>query len=421
MLFIIRLEGFICQKIEITDVRDGVLPRPQNPDLSTIEQSKPHPGLGEGGKYHIKATENPLPDTELLTFALAGNQNCGKTTLFNQLTGSNQHVGNFPGVTVDRKDGMIRECVVVGDSEMQVHSSRRSPLPSVTQAAVPQPKKPEPQPEVEKVTETIEGERLNIYLAYLPIEPAKVIQGSGYETYFINDSNYYLFFNYMNRQNNSWISRYNGIVEPNTQIFLEEFGKEELNDLERICVQLIAFKKDKPYSLKNAISVELHLDTVKFYKQHCFMENDFFDEDAMVYPIVRQDIPEKELLISAAELQQAMQQKVHEDRRVPQTIVKKKVTDSSILEVDLHITELLDNTNGLSNADMLDYQLEKFHEVLAKYAANKGQKIVFIHGKGDGVLRKAIEKELKTKYKQYYYQDASFREYGFGATMVTIK
>ena len=275
--------------------------------------------------------------------------------------------------------------------------------------------------EVEKVTETIEGERLNIYLAYLPIEPAKVIQGSGYETYFINDSNYYLFFNYMNRQNNSWISRYNGIVEPNTQIFLEEFGKEELNDLERICVQLIAFKKDKPYSLKNAISVELHLDTVKFYKQHCFMENDFFDEDAMVYPIVRQDIPEKELLISAAELQQAMQQKVHEDRRVPQTIVKKKVTDSSILEVDLHITELLDNTNGLSNADMLDYQLEKFHEVLAKYAANKGQKIVFIHGKGDGVLRKAIEKELKTKYKQYYYQDASFREYGFGATMVTIK
>ena len=237
----------------------------------------------------------------------------------------------------------------------------------------------------------------------------------------INDSNYYLFFNYMNRQNNSWISRYNGIVEPNTQIFLEEFGKEELNDLERICVQLIAFKKDKPYSLKNAISVELHLDTVKFYKQHCFMANDFFDEDAMVYPIVRQDIPEKELLISAAELQQAMQQKVHEDRRVPQTIVKKKVTDSSILEVDLHITELLDNTNGLSNADMLDYQLEKFHEVLAKYAANKGQKIVFIHGKGDGVLRKAIEKELKTKYKQYYYQDASFREYGFGATMVTIK
>ncbi|MGN0316963.1 MAG: ferrous iron transport protein B [Lachnospira sp.] len=67
-----------------------------------------HPGLGEGGKYHSKKDENPLPDSVMLTYALVGNQNCGKTTLFNQLTGSNQHVGNFPGVTVDRKDGSIR-------------------------------------------------------------------------------------------------------------------------------------------------------------------------------------------------------------------------------------------------------------------------------------------------------------------------
>ena len=68
----------------------------------------PHPCLGEGGKYHCKEEEHPLPETETLTFALAGNQNCGKTTLFNRLTGSNQHVGNFPGVTVDRKDGVIK-------------------------------------------------------------------------------------------------------------------------------------------------------------------------------------------------------------------------------------------------------------------------------------------------------------------------
>lgn len=75
---------------------------------NTIVQPIAHPGLGEDGKYHIKAEENPLPKGTVLTFALAGNQNCGKTTLFNQLTGSNQHVGNFPGVTVDRKSGMIK-------------------------------------------------------------------------------------------------------------------------------------------------------------------------------------------------------------------------------------------------------------------------------------------------------------------------
>ena len=72
------------------------------------ERPVEHPGLGEGGRYHTKKGENPLPESRILTFALAGNQNCGKTTLFNQLTGSNQHVGNFPGVTVDRKSGAIK-------------------------------------------------------------------------------------------------------------------------------------------------------------------------------------------------------------------------------------------------------------------------------------------------------------------------
>lgn len=94
-----------AEKIEIINVRDR-----EYSEEKKIKMKKPisHPGLGEGGKYHVKANENPLPDNVKLTFALAGNQNCGKTTLFNQLTGSNQHVGNFPGVTVDRKDGVIR-------------------------------------------------------------------------------------------------------------------------------------------------------------------------------------------------------------------------------------------------------------------------------------------------------------------------
>lgn len=326
-------------------------------------------------------------------------------------------------VMVEDEDGfeipaLIRECVVVGENNMQVRSSNPSKAQAPVPSVAPQSQKPEPK-EV-KVEETVEGERLNIYLGYLPIEPAKIMQQSGYDAYFVNDSNYYLFVNYMNRHNNSWVSRYSGLIEPNTKIFMEEFGKEDLNDLERVCIQLIAFKKEKPYSMKNTISVELHLDTVKFYKQHCFMENDYFEEDALVYPVVRNDLPERELLVSAAEIQEAMQQKVREDRHQPQTIIKKK-SDGAVLEVDLHITELLDSTAGLDNKDILTYQLDKFHEVLAKYADQKGQKIVFIHGKGDGVLRKAIEKELKTRYKQYYYQDASFREYGFGATMITIK
>ena len=88
-----------------------VTPTEKTPAVHTPVDGKmvEHPGLGEGGKYHTKEGEHPLPEDKTLTFALAGNQNCGKTTLFNQLTGSNQHVGNFPGVTVDRKSGAIKE------------------------------------------------------------------------------------------------------------------------------------------------------------------------------------------------------------------------------------------------------------------------------------------------------------------------
>lgn len=95
-----------AEQIEVSDKKsDEDEHRKDNKKDKTLVE---HPGLGEGGKYHVKADEHPLPKDEILTFALVGNQNCGKTTLFNQLTGSNQHVGNFPGVTVDRKEGMIK-------------------------------------------------------------------------------------------------------------------------------------------------------------------------------------------------------------------------------------------------------------------------------------------------------------------------
>ena len=324
-------------------------------------------------------------------------------------------------VLVEGDDGfeipaLMREVVVVESLDSQKYT--RKPQ---EQAPVETPKsKPKPEPEEVKIEETLEGERLNVCLAFLPFEP-KSMQNGGFESYFINESNYYLFFNYMNRQNNSWMSRYNGLIEPNTKIFLEEFEKEELNNLERVCVQFIAFKKDKPFALKNAVSVELRIDIVKFYKIHCFTENDFFEEDALIFPVVENDVPERELLIAATDIQDSMfRQKIHIDKSQPKPVHKRK-TPESVLEIDLHINQLLDNTRGMSNSDILEYQLNKFHETIKEQANNKGRKIVFIHGKGDGVLRTAIEKELKTKYKQYYFQDASFREYGFGATMVTIK
>ena len=310
---------------------------------------------------------------------------------------------------------LTTECVVVGSDD----SLKTNALPQKETPTTPQTTIKEPEKET-IIEETPEGERLNVFLAYLPVDPKSMVE-TGFEAYFINESNYYLFFNYMSRTNNSWTSRYHGTIEPNTKMFLEEFEKSELNSLERICVQLVAYKKEKPFSLKNTYSVELRLDTVKFYKLHCFMDNDFFDEDALLFPVINHDIPEKQMLVSAVEIQEAMLEKKRERPGALPLPTKKKKDESAVIEIDLHINQLLETTQGMSTADILNYQLDTFHNILKENTGKKGQKIVFIHGKGEGVLRTAIEKELKTRYKSYTYQDASFQEYGFGATLVKIR
>ena len=125
------------------------------------------------------------------------------------------------------------------------------------------------------------------------------------------------------------------------------------------------------------------------------------------------DTPAKQMYVSAQEIEEALLGKKNVDRPAATPIVKRPVTNE-VIEVDLHINELLDNTANMSNKEILDYQLGEFHKVLEENKNKKGQKIVFIHGKGDGVLRKSILDELKHKYKTYQSQDASFKEYIYG-------
>ena len=328
-------------------------------------------------------------------------------------------------VLVEEEDGfetpaLIRECIVVEpDKTSGKIIEKTTNTSTVVQKETPQ----DPPKQQEKTYEIVElpgKDRMNVYLAFLPLD-IKMVGKCTYETFLINDSNYYLFFNYMNRQNNAWNSRCAELIEPNTRLFIEEFSKEQINELERICFQFIAFKKDKPYGLKNAHSVELRIDGVKFYKLHSFRENEFFEDEALIYPLLVNDIPERELLISASDLQEAMTQKAKADvsYRQPAPVRKEKI--SPIIEVDLHINQLLDSTAGMNNTDIIAVQLERFRQTMSECKTKKGQKIVFIHGKGEGVLRSAILSELKTKYKNFPVQDASFKEYGFGATMVTVR
>ena len=307
---------------------------------------------------------------------------------------------------------LIRECVVIEPVGKQAKDKVDLKPEEVIDT------KKEDLPESIIIEETKEGERITACLAYLPVD-IKQLSNSAYECYFVNDSNYYLSFNYMSKVEDGWISRKTGLVEPNTKIFIEEFDKAELNDIEKICLQFIAYKKDKTYSLKNPSTSEIKIDTVKFYKLHSFQDNDYFNEKALIYYVINNDQAEKEYTFSAEELGNAMKEKEISSSKRPR--IERKNKNNPVIEIDLHINELLDSTSGLAPADLLDYQMDKFRQVMAENLKNKGQKIVFIHGKGNGILKEKIIDELKKHYKQVYYQDASFREYGFGATMVTIK
>ncbi|MCR4766098.1 MAG: DUF2027 domain-containing protein [Bacteroidaceae bacterium] len=317
----------------------------------------------------------------------------------------------------------IRELVVIETDEYNIPISQQK-APKVedtshakSDVAAPYRGKNTPSTTVIVQPETKGGDVLNCYLAYVPVD-IKQVTTTPFETYLVNDSNYYLYYLYANLENQSCIVRSQGLIEPNTKLFIEEFEKSQLNDLERVVVQCIAFKEGKPFAMKPAVSVELRIDVVKFYKLHTFQENDFFEDPALLYDIVRNDQPAKQLYVTAEEVKTALIQK--KDVQPARKFVQKKEDRNAILEVDLHINALLDNTHGLSNSDMLQYQLKKFVEVMEQYKHQPGKRIVFIHGKGEGVLRKALLDELKRKYSRCKWQDASFQEYGFGATQVTI-
>lgn len=307
------------------------------------------------------------------------------------------------------------ECIVIDADDYNI--KRKAPAPSAKPEMPSKLVKPEKTTAIP--TEVRGGDVLNVLLAFVP-QDVKAISSTPFEAYLVNDSNYYLYYTYLSGEGKAWKNRSHGLIEPNTKFLLEEFTKEALNELERVAVQLIAFKDKKTYSIKPAVSVELRIDTVKFYKLHTFRESDFFEEPALIYDIVVDDVPTKQIFASAQEIQLALLQKKEVEKPRSQTLIKRG-GENEIVEIDLHINQLLDSTSGMSNSEILGYQLDTFREVMEKNKTKRGQKIVFIHGKGDGILRKALLEELKRKYSSCISQDASFQEYGFGATLITVR
>ena len=341
---------------------------------------------------------------------------------------------------VEDEDGfetpvLTRECVVVQKAADAIAAAKAKTEPVFTT-----PKKTEPQPvkaapaqpsrpapvDTTPVLEDEEvpgGDKLNIVLAF-EAENLRELGHSDYDAYLVNDSNYYLYFALLTRADDEhqWMMRYAGVVEPNIQLLLGTFDSADIATFDNIAVEYIAFKRGREFDLRQPALVQHKADTTKFFKLHCFRDNPYFDTPVIAFDIVTDDTPYSPApMTNTKALEREMMTKKRNDSRpVRKRVSKPKAEPGKPLVIDLHINELVDNTRGLSNADMLNLQIDKFREVMDANLRNAGQKIIFIHGKGEGVLRQALTKELNHRYKGHEVQDASFQEYGYGATQVTI-
>lgn len=292
-----------------------------------------------------------------------------------------------------------------------------------------------------KVEERKGGNVLNLYYAFVP-EDIKNFSKSDFACYLVNDSNYYVHYLYMSVEGSSFKLRGEGEIEPNTKLYLESFSYETIGEIDRVRFQLLSFKRDKDFVAKPVCDVQFRIDKVKFYKLHTFQANDFFDTPALLYPVVKNDEVAQLKPVEADKLIYVEEDEAGKEKRQKKGALNSEVAYKKLkglealntsaqkghkpsaddpLVVDLHADSLLETTAGMGPTDILNYQMDYFRRTLEENKANKGCRIVFIHGKGEGVLRHALVNELRYRYKNYRYQDASFQEYGYGATQVTIR
>lgn len=271
------------------------------------------------------------------------------------------------------------------------------------------------------VFEEIAGEIINgknspdFYFCFVPTDSKNPLAGE-IEIYLVNDSNYTVKYHYSHIQNEDVETVKFGNIQSNSNISLESLVQNELNDLPEFGFQLLYFK-DNDKEWNKPITKSFKVNPVKFYKESSFQSNQFFKRNALIL-----QISENILTTELDKLTQSDFKKVVQEKEVRPRIKKQvQKRTAEIIEVDLHINELLDNSEGLSNREMLETQIGKVESEMKSAIQSGVKKIVFIHGIGQGVLKQEVANILNKKFKKYYYQDASFQEYGYGATMVTLK
>lgn len=248
-----------------------------------------------------------------------------------------------------------------------------------------------------------------------------VVKEEKFNNFFIiNDSDFNLYVNILKQKNDKFINIFSSKLEAGMKENFIEFPINEVKEGVNLIFQLLFIAKSQE-SVQSPVEKIISIPAVKFFKNGVFKENDYFHEDALILPIFQYGLKNEIEKLTKEDIKKIIKEKQESEKYTKELSTKYKTQKSiEITEVDLHIQEVLDNINGLSNTEMLMAQMDKFHSEMKTAIEKRVNKVVFIHGVGNGTLKNEVRKSLQNDYPKYKFQDASFKEYGFGATMVYI-
>jgi hypothetical protein len=323
-------------------------------------------------------------------------------------------------VNVETSDGFevptrINNLIVVNAPDLyesgRVHKTTAAQKPAaITEKKVVKPEEPWFSDKNQVATKE-EPQYLFVLVPEIPANPPT----GNISMYLVNNCNDTLLFRFAQKTKYNYETVVAGSLSPNSKTYLGLIKPDMIADLPVYCFQLLNFRK-RSKALEPFMQKEITLSAVKFYKQNTFVTTKLFKVPVMLVQINENPLKVELEKLTERDFQKAVAQK--EPKKKETAIV---LPNSDLIEIDLHIQELLDSYSNLTNTEMVTVQMSKFHQEMEKAIKSDVKKIVFIHGVGNGTLKNELRRELQRKYAKYSFQDASFREYGYGATMVIIR
>lgn len=255
----------------------------------------------------------------------------------------------------------------------------------------------------------------NVLLGFVPFNKQEASKAD-LDLYIINDGDYRVAYSIAKWTDKELLKPIgSGLMEPDSKERICTLSREDFSKLQVFNVSLIYFK-NRDFLPVAPDQVNLELNPLKFVKANSFKVNDYFDENAVTFTVSTSTKPSAgEVVISPKDIEKAIKEK----KDVRPVLNLKSTPEQE--EIDLHIDALTDNSEGMSSGEILDMQMARFTTVLEGAIKAKTKRVVFIHGVGNGKLKHEIRKTLERKYSKLRFQDASFKDYGYGATLVILK